>query len=95
MIKHHSYKIQNVIQKELFAAKHSIKICVAWFTNDLLFQPLLLKLDAGVEVTIITNKDEINFADTNDVDFDEFIQRGGCFCGGLVLGDLDNLVLIG
>ena len=78
MIKHHSYKIQNVIQKELFAAKHSIKICVAWFTNDLLFQPLLLKLDAGVEVTIITNKDEINFADTNDVDFDEFIQRGGC-----------------
>lgn len=78
MIKHHSYKIQNVIQKELFAAKHSIKICVAWFTNDLLFQPLLLKLDAGVEVTIITNKDEINFADTNDVDFDEFLQRGGC-----------------
>ena len=78
MIKHHSYKIQNVIQKELFAAKHSIKICVAWFTNDLLFQPLLLKLDAGVEVTIMTNKDEINFADTNDVDFDEFIQRGGC-----------------
>lgn len=78
MIKHHSYKIQNVIQKELFAAKHSIKICVAWFTNDLLFQPLLLKLDAGVEVTIITNKDEINFAETNDVDFDEFIRRGGC-----------------
>lgn len=78
MIEHHSYKIQNVIQKELFAAKHSIKICVAWFTNDLLFQPLLLKLDAGVEVTIMTNKDEINFADTNDVDFDEFIQRGGC-----------------
>ena len=78
MIKHHSYKIQNVIQKELFAAKHSIKICVAWFTNDLLFQPLLLKLDAGVEVTIITNKDEINFGENNDVDFDEFIQRGGC-----------------
>lgn len=51
---------------------------MAWFTNDLLFQPLLLKLDAGVEVTIMTNKDEINFADTNDVDFDEFIQRGGC-----------------
>lgn len=78
MIKHHSYKIQNVIQKELFAAKHSIKICVAWFTNDLLFQPLLLKLDAGVEVAIITNKDEINFGENNDVDFDEFIQRGGC-----------------
>ena len=78
MIKHHSYKIQNVIQRELFAAKHSIKICMAWFTNDLLFQPLLLKLDAGVEVAIITNKDEINFGENHDVNFDEFIQRGGC-----------------
>jgi len=78
MIKHHSHKIQNVIQKELFAAKHSIKICVAWFTNDLLFQPLLFKLDAGVDVSIITNKDEINFSEANDVDFDELIERGGC-----------------
>ena len=91
MIKHYSYKLQNVIQKELFAAKHSIKVCMAWITNDLLFQPLLLKLDAGVVVAIITNKDEINFGENNDVDFDEFIQRGGCIYWN-VKGDTGKLL---
>ena len=60
MVEHYSHKIQNVIQKELFKAQESIKIAVAWFTNDLLFQPLLLKLQAGVKVEIILNRDEIN-----------------------------------
>ena len=60
MVEHHSHKIQNIIQKELFNAKQSIKIVVAWFTNDLLFQPLVLKQKVGVNVEIILNKDEIN-----------------------------------
>ena len=60
MVKHYSNNIQNVIQRELFAANSSIKIAVAWFTNDLLFQPLLLKLATGVKVDLILNKDEIN-----------------------------------
>lgn len=77
MIKHHSYKIQNVIQQELFAANHSIKICVAWFTNDLLFQPLLPKLKDGVEIDIILNKDDINLSVTNKIDFEKFKQMGG------------------
>ena len=67
MIEHHSYKIQNVIQKELFNAKQSIKIVVAWFTNDLLFQPLVLKQGAGVKVEIILNRDEINCSNENNV----------------------------
>ena len=78
MIKHHSHNIQNVIQRELFAAKKSIKICVAWFTNDLLFQPLILQLNMGVKVELILNKDEINLSDSNDVDFDQFVANGGC-----------------
>ena len=78
MIKHYSQNIQNVIQRELFAAKKSIKICVAWFTNDLLFQPLILKLNMGVKVELILNKDEINLSDSNDVDFDQFVANGGC-----------------
>lgn len=77
MIEHYSHKIQNAIQKELFKANKSIKIAVAWFTNDLLFQPLLLKLAAGVTVEIILNKDEINCSDENEIDFDEFINAGG------------------
>lgn len=39
MIKHVSNKIQDAIQMELFKAKESIKIAVAWFTNELLLQP--------------------------------------------------------
>lgn len=77
MIEHYSHKIQNAIQKELFKANSSIKIAVAWFTNDLLFQPLLLKLGAGVSVELILNKDDINCSDDNEVDFDEFVNAGG------------------
>ncbi len=77
MIEHYSYKIQNAIQKELFKANSSIKIAVAWFTNDLLFQPLLLKLAAGVSVELILNKDDINCSDDNEVDYDEFVKDGG------------------
>ncbi len=77
MIEHYSHKIQNAIQKELFKANSSIKIAVAWFTNDLLFQPLLLKLAAGVSVELILNKDEINCSDDNEVNFDEFVKAGG------------------
>lgn len=77
MIQHVSKKIQNAIQKELFAAQSSIKIAVAWFTNDLLFQPLLLKLQAGVSVEIILNDDEINHSEEEGLDFDEFITLGG------------------
>ena len=77
MIKHYSTNIQNIIQRELFKAQNSIKIAVSWFTNDLLFQPLLLKLSAGVNISIILNKDEINLAPDGDIDFNEFVQRGG------------------
>ena len=77
MTEHYSYKIQNIIQKELFQAKKSIKIAVAWFTNDLLFQPLLLKLQSGVSVELILNRDEINDSDENDIDFTAFLNVGG------------------
>lgn len=60
MVKHYSNNIQNVIQRELFAANTSIKIAMAWFTDYLLFQPLLLKLATGVKVDLITNRDVFN-----------------------------------
>lgn len=75
MIKHYSQNIQNVIQRELFAANQSVKIAVAWFTNDLLFQPLLLKLVAGVKIDLILNKDEINLS--SSIDFNQFVNSGG------------------
>lgn len=77
MIEHYSHKIQNEIQKELFKANKSIKIAMAWFTNDLLFQPLILKLQNGVEVELIINDDEINRGGDNSLDFSDFISAGG------------------
>lgn len=77
MIKHENKNIQNAILAELFKAKRSIRIAVAWFTNDFLFQPLLLKLQTGVQVEIITNKDEINCSSNNEVDFNAFVATGG------------------
>ena len=77
MIRHYSTHIQNEIQKELFKAEHTIKIAVAWFTNELLFQPLLMKLQLGVKISIVLNQDEINDSDSNDIDFSSFVNAGG------------------
>lgn len=77
MIQHYSNNIQNRIQSLLFQAKSSIKIAVAWFTNDLLFQPLLLKLQTGVSVELVLNYDDINCSENNKVDFDKFVINGG------------------
>lgn len=77
MIEHYSSRIQNIIQKEIFDAKDSIKIAVAWFTNNLLFQPLIMKLMQGVTVELILNDDDINRGDSNNIDFNQFIEHGG------------------
>jgi chromosome segregation ATPase len=77
MIKHVSYKIQNAIQIELFGAKKSIKIAVAWFTNELLLHPLVLKLQTGVSVEIILNDDNINKGGESSLDFTFFLEAGG------------------
>lgn len=77
MIKHVTYKIQNAIQMELFGAKKSIKIAVAWFTNELLLQPLVLKLQTGVSVEIILNDDTINKGGESSLDFTSFLEAGG------------------
>lgn len=77
MIKHVSYKIQNAIQIELFGAKKSIKIAVAWFTNELLLHPLVLKLQTGVNVEIILNDDNINKGGESSLDFTSFLEAGG------------------
>ena len=77
MIEHYSSHIQNAIQRELFKAKSSIKLAVAWFTNDLLFQPILLKLLQGISVEIVLNDDNINKGKDNGIDFVSFEKSGG------------------
>ena len=77
MVEHFSHKIQNVIQKELFRANSSIKIAVAWFTNELLLYPLVLKQQTGVTVEIIINDDNINRGGESSLDFTDFFKAGG------------------
>ena len=77
MIRHYSNKIQNEIQKELFNAKSSIRIAVAWFTNELLFQPLLMKSQLGIHVELISNFDEINMSSSNKIAFKQLEDAGG------------------
>lgn len=62
---------------ELFKADKSIKIAVAWFTNEMLLAPLVLKLKMGVSVEIILNDDEINRNGKTSLDFTDFLKAGG------------------
>ena len=59
----------------------NIKIAVSWFTNNLLFQPLLLKKNIGVEIELILNHDEINCGISNPINFDELSKIGEKYIG--------------
>lgn len=56
----HFQDIQNRILKALEGARVSIKVVIAWFTNETLFQKLLQKYNEGVEVTVAIYDDSIN-----------------------------------
>lgn len=77
MVEHYASNIQNIIQTEIFRAQKSIKIAVSWFTNDLLFQPLLLKQNMGVQIELVLNQDEINCGISNPISFDNLTKVGG------------------
>ena len=57
------------IQKEIFFAKKSIFIAVAWFTNKNLFNQLLIKAKNGCTISIIISDDYIN--QNSSIDFDQ------------------------
>ena len=52
--------IQKQILAELEAAKYTIWVAVAWFTDPVLFQKLIEKKNQGVNVQIIIMNDQIN-----------------------------------
>ena len=52
--------LENDLLRELENAKAIIIVCVAWFTNPILSQKLLDKLNDGCEVRVIINDDGIN-----------------------------------
>lgn len=70
--------IEFQIIKIIESANQSIKIAVAWFTNENIFNSLLKKLDSKIKIEIIINDDDLNNNDTS-LDFNRFIEKGGYF----------------
>ena len=67
--------IRKTLAKAISEAATSIDIAVAWFTNEELFNSVLDKLDAGVQVRLVLINDDINHC--GGLDFQKFIDKGG------------------
>lgn len=68
--------IKTYIVENLNEAKANIRIAVAWFTNDDLFQAILNQLDNGIIVELILIDDCIN-RNEYGLNFSLFIAKGG------------------
>ncbi len=75
MIKHHFEGIQHEILKNLFNAKESIWLAVAWFTDVELWTVLTLKAKIGVSVEVILLDDDINRG--SSIKFESLTNYGG------------------
>jgi len=69
--------IQETLLGEIKAAKRSIYVAVAWFTDTVLFDALVRQLQQGVSVAVVIVKDEINENCRND--YDRLKRHGGEF----------------
>ncbi|MBL7800986.1 MAG: DUF1669 domain-containing protein [Chitinophagales bacterium] len=87
MIKAHFQNIRIELIKEISSAEKSLKIAVAWFTNNELFDTLLQKCKDKVHVELILINDAINIKQFG-LNFNEFIKEGGV----LYFGDSENLM---
>lgn len=78
MEKAHFREIRAAIIQELKEARTSIKVAVAWFTNNDLFDVLCTKLQEDISVELIIINDLINNR-YGGLDFQKFIRLGGKF----------------
>lgn len=86
-------RIANQIENELMNATQSIKIAIAWFTNENLFETLIILLNKGVKIEIVTINDRINNHE-NGLDFNNFISKGGFFFFSELLGTMHHKFVI-
>jgi len=68
--------IQEIISRSIQSANNTIKVAVAWFTNNSLMLELEKKLKRNCKVELIILNDQINFR-KNGIDFQRFISNGG------------------
>lgn len=79
-----SHDLREIILKRLSLAEHSIFAAVAWFTDPILFNKLLEKLEEGVEVQLIITNHEFN-----KLNYSAIENRGGFFAE---IGDDNQLM---
>lgn len=76
MYKAHFADIRTRIVEELDEANTNIKIAMAWFTNQVLFQLLLDKAAAGVKIELLISSSETNFIPGSSLDFNALQRKG-------------------
>ena len=78
MVEVHFNNIRSKILYELESAQTNILVAVYWFTNQELFDILLKKCNAGIDIGLIIHNDYINNRDTG-LPFQQLIDAGGEF----------------
>ena len=68
--------IRKVICSYLLKSRMEIKIAMAWFTSNELFQSLMECLSRGIKVELVLLDDAINY-NPYAPDFNDFIRQGG------------------
>jgi phosphatidylserine/phosphatidylglycerophosphate/cardiolipin synthase-like enzyme len=87
MIRAHFKNIRTELLKEISLSQKTLKIAMAWFTNNELFDALIAKCKDKVRVELIIINDSINIKKFG-LDFNQFIKEGGI----LYFGDIDSLM---
>lgn len=68
--------IRSQLVDRIDVAKDSLKIAMAWFTNQVLFQLILDKAAGGTKIQIIISDSEANFRQDTGLDFDALQRKG-------------------
>lgn len=89
MVKVYFDEIRQQILTELDNAQEKIVVAVYWFTNKTLFQRLIDKVEAGLNVELIIHNDYINNREAG-LPFQEFIDKGGEFYFSSTLNPMHN-----
>ncbi len=88
MIQAYFNNIQNVIKCKLHSAQKIVMIAVAWFTNEKLFDELLILQQRGVKIKVLIHDDILNRSEFG-LDLGKLINNGADvrfsrFCKGIM-----------
>ena len=80
MVQSYFQHLPELVCTQLEQANHTIRIAVCWFSNQQIFNTLLLRLEAGISVSLLIEYDSQNIREQG-LNFEEFIRLGGQFYG--------------